>query len=515
MFRLREIAIWIAKVDREQPSQSACAARPTSKLSALHPLEHTGLKPSANRNWKDFMRELPPSVAGSRLPSIVATSALGGVLGGLFAASLDLGVTAMLKKMLAVVSSQATWVLILMPLLGLALSVLLLYGFGLSTETQGLPPREPVAQRPRGARLWRIFPPRAARADLTGDLVAFAGEEDRFPWRLAPIRLLAIIATVGLGAAMGTEAPAAYLGVATGAALGDRWWRRLARPLAVGGGAGGVAVLMGIPLVGTAYILELGRRHHAPLNTERVTAAVVGGCVGWLLHISLGVDLIRLVVPKEPPHTWFQGIVTALLIGALSGSITSISGAAIYRAKGWQAHPIVRLALGGLALAGAALTLSVIAAPSAAVGPGGGAITWAENTHASALTVLAVALLRAVATTSSAAAGGCGGLFVPFMAIGDLGGRVFAPSLGVPDDLAGSAGAAGGISGGYHLPFTAVAMVLGVVGPKLAMLTCLATIATAGFAGTGAAWLLDRILGPGPAIEYRPVGPVEASGERK
>src|SRR5215469_7141953 len=137
MFRLREIAIWIAKVDREQPSQSACAARPASKLSALHPLEHTGLKPSANRNWKDFMRELPPSVAGSRLPSIVATSALGGVLGGLFAAALDLGVMSMLKKVLAVVSSQATWVLILMPLLGLALAVLLLYGFGLSSETLG------------------------------------------------------------------------------------------------------------------------------------------------------------------------------------------------------------------------------------------------------------------------------------------------------------------------------------------------------------------------------------------
>src|SRR5260370_24405743 len=141
------------------------------------------------------MRELPPSVAGSRLPSIVATSALGGVLGGSVAAALDVGVTEILKKMLAVVSSQATWVLILMPLLVLALSVLLLYGFGLSSETQGSPPGAAEAQRPRWARAWRTFPPRAARAHLTGCLVAFAGQEDRFPWRLAPIRLLAIVAT--------------------------------------------------------------------------------------------------------------------------------------------------------------------------------------------------------------------------------------------------------------------------------------------------------------------------------
>jgi CIC family chloride channel protein len=199
---------------------------------------------------------------------------------------LVVGITEVIKAMLAVVSRQDTWVLIVVPLLGLALSVLVLYGFGLSSETQS-------SQRPRWAAAWRTFPPGAVRSDLTGDMVEFAGEEERFPWRLAPIRLLAVYATVGLGAAMGTEKPAAYIGVATGAALGDLWWRRLLRPAAVAGGAAGVAVLMGIPLVGTVFILELERRHHAPLNLERVTAALVGGFVGWLWHIALGVCWIE------------------------------------------------------------------------------------------------------------------------------------------------------------------------------------------------------------------------------
>jgi chloride channel protein, CIC family len=423
--------------------------------------------------------------------STIANSALGGVVGGSVASVVVVGVTEMIKAMLAVVVRQDTWVLILVPLVGLSLSVLVLYGFGLSSESQG-------SQRPRWAAAWRTFPPGAVRPDLTGDMVGFAGEEERFPWRLAPIRLLAIYATVGLGAAMGTEKPAAYLGTAIGAALGHRWWRRILRPAAVGGGAAGIAVLMGIPLVGTAYMLELGRRQKAPLNVERVTAALVGGYVGWLWHIALGVDLIRLVVPKEPPHNFHQALVTALLIGLLSGSITSIAGEAIYRAKYWHAHPIVRLALGGLVLAVAAVILSVIAAPSAAVGPGSGAITWVESTRASALTVLVVCLLRAVATTASSAVGGCGGLFVPFLAIGDLGGRVFAPSLEVPADLAGAAGAASGISGGYHLPFTAVALVLGQGGPRLALLTCVATVIVAAYVGRGAAWLVDRILARWP-----------------
>ncbi|HEX7961540.1 MAG TPA: chloride channel protein [Terriglobales bacterium] len=418
--------------------------------------------------------------------STIALSVLGAVVGGTIAALLVVGFTEMLKAVLAVISRQNNWVVIVVPLIGLALSVLVLYGLGLSEGQSSL--------RARWASKWRTFPPDAARSHLTDDMVSCGGVEERFPWHLAPIRVLAIFFTVGLGGPMGTEAPAAYLGVATGAALGARW-RRLIRPAAVGGGAAGVAALMGIPLVGTAYILELERRHKAPLNAERVTAALVGGFVGWFLNVLLGVNLIRLVIPREPPHSIYQALITALLIGVLSGSITSLSGAAIYRAKAWQASPIIRLELGGLALGAAAVMISIIASPSAAIGPGGGAITWVESaTGTAALTVLAVDVLRAVATTASAAAGGCGGLFVPFLAVGDLAGRAFAPSLEIPSDLAGAAGAAGGISGGYHLPFTAVVLVLSQGGPHFAVLTCLATVLVAALAGTGAAKLLDRIL---------------------
>jgi H+/Cl- antiporter ClcA len=293
---------------------------------------------------------------------------------------------------------------------------------------------------------------------------------------------------------MGTEAPAAYFGVAAGAFLGDRGrrWRRLLRPAALSGGAAGVAALMGIPLVGTAYILELGHRHKVPLSLERLVAALIGGFVGWGIDRGFGLSLIRLVVPKVPPVNFIQAVITALFIGTLSGTITSLAGSAIYRAKKWRASPGVRLLLGGLVTAATAITLIRIAAPSAGVGPGGGAIIWAENSGALPLTLLAVACLRATASTAAVAAGGCGGVFVPFLAVGDLGGRVFAPGLGIGGDLAGAAGAAAGIAGGYHLPFTAAAMVLGVGGPHTATLTCLATVAIAYIAGAKAALLFDR-----------------------
>src|SRR5262249_29877916 len=158
------------------------------------------------------------------------------------------------------------------------------------------------------------FPRGTVPADITGDVMDTAGQEERFPWRLAPIRALAIFATVGLGGPMGTEAPAAYLGVAAGAWLGDRGrkWRRLLRPAALAGGAAGVAAVMGIGLVGTAYMLEIGWGHRARLTAERVTAAVIGGFVGWGINTELHLKLIGLVVPKESPGTLKQAIVTAL-----------------------------------------------------------------------------------------------------------------------------------------------------------------------------------------------------------
>jgi H+/Cl- antiporter ClcA len=416
----------------------------------------------------------------------VATAALGGLLGGLVGAALIIGVILALKATLDFVSAQATLVVIVAPLLGLALATLALQGYG---RSEGTTPRGG-----RRAHAWRAFPPGAVRADITGDVVDTAGEEERFPWRLAPIRTVAIFATVGLGAAMGTEAPAAYLGVAIGAWLGDRgrWWRRLLRPAALGAGAAGVSALMGIALMGTAYLLELGRRRRAPLSAERVIAALIGGVVGWGIDTAFGLDLIRLIVPKEPPGDLLQAVKTALFIGTISGAITAVAGSVIYRAKKWQASPGLRLALGGLAAAVTAVALVVVAAPSTAIGPGGGAILWAENTAPLPGTLLAVAMLRVAATTAAVAAGGCGGVFVPFLAIGDIAGRVFAPGLGVGNDLAGAAGAAAGIAGGYRLPFTAMAMSLGLAGPRLATLTCLATVAIASVAGAAAGTLIDR-----------------------
>ena len=58
---------------------------------------------------------------------MIAVSILGAAVGGMIAALLVVGFIELLKALLTVVSRQNNWIVILAPLIGLALSVLVLY----------------------------------------------------------------------------------------------------------------------------------------------------------------------------------------------------------------------------------------------------------------------------------------------------------------------------------------------------------------------------------------------------
>lgn len=446
-------------------------------------------------------------------PKALGTALVGGLLGGAVGAPFAAIVTDWIKQLLAVVSRQGNLVLIIAPLIGIAGSVLILQVFGRGEATQQ---RDDSPDAPRVKfRPWRSFPLDLARADLTADVVTSAGREEQFPWRLAPIRAFAIVTSVGMGAPLGTESPAAHLGTAAGAAIGSRPWAKgLARSAGLAGGAAGVAVLMGLPLVGMVFVLELGRRRNVSVTLERIVAAGAGATMGWLINSAFHLDFIRLAVPRVPPTGLLQMAAVSLTIGAASGLVAGLTGIAIYAARGWKLSPSKKLLLGGSALGVIAMALMAIGGPSAAIGPGGGAVAWADTAAARGWTLLAIAILRGAATTAAVAAGGCGGVFVPFLAIGDLTGRAFVPLVGGSTDLAGAAGSAGGIAGGYRLPLTAVAMSIGVGGPFIATTTCVATAAIAAVTGFGVTSGLDRLTNKNSASSPpRPVEPADPGAQ--
>src|SRR5215471_9579289 len=130
--------------------------------------------------------------------SKIAIYGFGGLVGGLAGGAFVVLVTLALKWMIDFVSSQATWLLIVVPLIGLALTMLVLQVLG--RREGGETHRPAVRSRAvRRSSIWRTFPRTVIQADITGDVVDSAGQEERFPWRLTPIHTLAIFATVGLG----------------------------------------------------------------------------------------------------------------------------------------------------------------------------------------------------------------------------------------------------------------------------------------------------------------------------
>ena len=424
-----------------------------------------------------------------RLGAIGSWACAGGI-GGLIGSLAAVALTELIKLSLGSAAGLNNLGIRILPLLGIGLAVWILFGWGQGQPAQSIAPREDAGEgEPRSLASWYCFPHDIARADLTGDVVNASGTEERFPWTLAPLRALAILATVGLGAPMGTESPAAHMGVATGSWLGNvvPALRPLARPLAIGGGAASVSALIGIPLVGSCFMFELAQRRQIPLTGQRAAAILAGGLIGWGVNSVFHLNLIRLVVPTASPAGLLDAMAATLFIGVVAGTLTALTGEAIYWARGWRQRPVARLLLGGGMLLLLALLIGWLATPAAAFGPGGAAIGWAETNDTSPLQLLLLAVLRAGATTAAVLAGGCGGVFVPFLAIGDLSGRVFAEPFGLPADLAGAAGAAAGIAGGYRLPLTALAMVLGVGGPDGAKLTCMATVVVAALTGLVAA----------------------------
>src|SRR5262245_22035430 len=102
------------------------------------------------------MSGIASSGAGPRW-STIGTYALGGLLGGLAGGAFVVIVTLAIKAFIDFVSRQVTWVLIVVPLIGLALTVLVLQVYGRSEAPQA-DELMPQRYRARRANKWRTFP---------------------------------------------------------------------------------------------------------------------------------------------------------------------------------------------------------------------------------------------------------------------------------------------------------------------------------------------------------------------
>jgi chloride channel protein, CIC family len=405
--------------------------------------------PDPHDRFRDFAR---------RSRDVVLLAAVTGVVTGFGVALFE---RVVVDGLLDEVLDLSPWVLAFVPLAGLALAwVALRYG---------------------------------ARSDspATADayLAAFHDVEHPLRLREVPGRMLAAIATLGAGGAMGMEGPSLYLGASVGTFLQRRFtWMTegsSTRVLLVAGAAAGVAAIFKAPATGAVFALEVP--YQDDLARRMLLPALVASASSYLAFVAVNGTEPLLLVRGSAPFS-FADLAGAALLGAVAGIGARGFAWLVRRAKTFQAgtSPLVRILAGGLAMAAIFAIAYLLTDEPVTLGVGYRTIAWALTEEHAIWLLVAVLVLRCLATAATVAGGGVGGLFIPLVVAGALLGRITAQTIGDPKStLFVIIGVAAFLGAGYRVPLAAVMFVAEASGrPGFVVPALLAAVAASLVMGT-------------------------------
>jgi len=226
----------------------------------------------------------------------------------------------------------------------------------------------------------------------------------------------------GFGASVGLEAGYAQAGGGLASRLGAAFaLRRGDMRILVGAGtAGAIGAAFNAPLTGAFYAFELVIGTYSiaslfPVVASAVTAVLVARA------LEAGSYAVEVGGPSVVD---FRDYPLALLVGVLCGltAIVLMRGVSLTERALARAlpSPVLRLVVGGLAV-GCLAQISPVALSS-----GHGALHMAFVTEAPAWPVLALLVVKSLASMISIGTGFRGGLFFASLLIGALGGKLFA-----------------------------------------------------------------------------------------
>ncbi|MGH9260074.1 MAG: chloride channel protein, partial [Acidimicrobiales bacterium] len=297
-------------------------------------------------------------------------------------------------------------------------------------------------------------------------------------------RILASVATIGYGGALGLEGPSIYAGSAIGSTIQRRFARFFSREdaklLLVAGAAAGVAAIFKAPATGALFAIEVPYR--ADVARRNVLPAMVAAATSYVTFAL--VDGTEPILPVPGTHDFgWQDLGGALVVGLLCGIGARLFSAAIgaLRGSAVQALPwLTRIAAAGVTLAVLVWLSDVVADAPLSLGPGYDVIRWATDPDNGVWVVLAILVVRVAAVMATYGGGGVGGLFVPLVVTGALTGRVAGDALSIADtDLLVVVGMAAFLGAGYRTPLAGVMFVAETTGsPAFVVPALLATAAS-------------------------------------
>jgi CIC family chloride channel protein len=299
-------------------------------------------------------------------------------------------------------------------------------------------------------------------------LRAFHDPDARLGWRAFAGRIVAAVATLGSGAPMGLEGPSLYIGATFGSNVerraGSRWAGMERRTLTVAGAAAGVAAIFKAPATGAVFALEVPYR--GDFARRMLLPALVASATGYLVFAWInGTDPI---FPIEGNAAFgFRDLAGAVVVGAVAAAGAHAFSWLLRHAKRIPAgpHPMWTTIAAGLVIAGLFAIGEAVSGEPLVVGSGYELLVWVGDPSRSAWVILALLVLRGLATSATVAGGGVGGLFIPLVVAGALTGALVGHVVNSGDlDLFIVIGVAAFLGAGYRVPLAAVMFVAETTG---------------------------------------------------
>jgi H+/Cl- antiporter ClcA len=372
--------------------------------------------------------------------------------------------------------------LVLAAVLGVVISFLVYWYLKLSTDLQtwvftdlpkglgfdGEPPWWPllplaVAGAVVGATI-RYLPGRGGHSPADGFKAGGVAQPPELPGIF-----VASLASLGLGAVIGPEAPVIALGGGL-AFLAVKLARRdvpasTGAVIAATGSFAAISTLLGNPLAGAFLLLEASGLG-GPMAMIALIPGLLGAGIGSLIFLGLdsltGYGTFSLAIPHLPPFTHLNGAMFgwALAIGAAAGVVSfGIRRLALFLRPHVERRLLLLTPLAGLAIAGLAIAfLEGTGKPSSEVLFSGQAALPPLLEHAGSYTVGALVLLMACKglAYSLSLCSFRGGPTFPGMFVGAAGGIALSHLPGLPM-IAGAAAGIGAMTAGMlQLPMTSV-----------------------------------------------------------
>ena len=304
---------------------------------------------------------------------------------------------------------------------------------------------------------------------------AYHERQPRIPIRELPAKLLAGVATIGGGGALGLEGPSIYAGSSLGLFMHERlrrfFLRDEARILLTAGAAAGVAAVFKAPATGVIFALEAPYRDD--VARRALLPSLIASAASYATFVAIVGSAPVVPFPGEGGLLVGEGgLVSVLgvqigdLFGALVLGIAAGLGGRVFAWLVLKAKSTAltvswpkRVAAAAVVMAGLAVASEALFDEALTLGPGVQAMAWVVENQGLGLIALLFGM-RIAATLATLVGGGVGGLFIPLATLGFIVGEFVGEVLG--QDVTGlypPLRLAAFLGAGYRVPIAAVMFV--------------------------------------------------------